>query len=313
VQLERIASLARETCKKYFDDTTSLELINYEFNATFKVQSGGQAFALRLNINSTRTRENAFAEVALVRFLGQHTEIRVPQVRLTLNGEAVTLVKIDGIEHPIPAVMYSWLEGNEVGDEPSESQLTALGAAMAKMHDAAVDFAPPTGSDLPTFDDFFWGTEDFLFSPLSQLSPEVSDQLQTARYAIDDIVLELYQRDGKRVIHADLHGWNLMWQNNILGIFDFDDCGFGLPVQDLATALYYLDTPEQDAALIKGYRSIRDLPEYSEREMKALLLHRRILLLNYLYETSNKEHQALLPEYLPETLRRVEEFLENKF
>ena len=43
--------------------------------------------------------------------------------------------------------------------------------------------------------------------------------------------------------------------------------------------------------------------------MDMLLLQRRIFLLNYLYETTNAEHRSMLPEYLEETLRRVEKFL----
>jgi Ser/Thr protein kinase RdoA (MazF antagonist) len=81
-------------------------------------------------------------------------------------------------------------------------------------------------------------------------------------------------------------------------------------VQDLATSLYYLDTPEQDAALLEGYRSVSSLPEYTERQMQVLLLHRRLILLNYLYETSNPEHRDMLPKYQIETIRRVSELLQ---
>jgi hypothetical protein len=43
--------------------------------------------------------------------------------------------------------------------------------------------------------------------------------------------------------------------------------------------------------------------------MDMLLLQRRIVLLNYLYETSNLEHRSIIPEYQEETLRRIEVFL----
>jgi hypothetical protein len=43
--------------------------------------------------------------------------------------------------------------------------------------------------------------------------------------------------------------------------------------------------------------------------MKALLLHRRLLLLNYLYETKNQEEKELLPAYLEKSLERVSTFL----
>jgi Ser/Thr protein kinase RdoA (MazF antagonist) len=120
---------------------------------------------------------------------------------------------------------------------------------------------------------------------------------------------DLYASSSVHIIHADFHGWNLMWHDDQLFIFDFDDCGFGVEAQDIAVALYYLDTPEQDAALLDGYKSVRPLPSYSENAMKALLLQRRLLLLNYLYETKNPEHKEMLPAYLDKTIERVSTFL----
>ena len=83
----------------------------------------------------------------------------------------------------------------------------------------------------------------------------------------------------------------------------------GVEAQDLAVTLYYLDTPEQDEALLNGYKSVRPLPAYSANAMKALLLQRRLLLLNYLFETKNQEHKEMLPAYLEKSLERVSTFL----
>jgi Ser/Thr protein kinase RdoA (MazF antagonist) len=70
-----------------------------------------------------------------------------------------------------------------------------------------------------------------------------------------------------------------------------------------------LDTPEQDEALLNGYKGVRPLPTYSANAMKALLLQRRLLLLNYLFETKNQEHKEMLPAYLEKSLERVSTFL----
>jgi Ser/Thr protein kinase RdoA (MazF antagonist) len=100
-----------------------------------------------------------------------------------------------------------------------------------------------------------------------------------------------------------------LWDVNSLSVLDFDDSGIGLPAQDLATAIYYLDTPEQDEALREGYSSVAPLPEMTDRDLEVFLMQRRIILLNYLYETSNEEHRAMIPEYLEESLRRMVKFL----
>jgi Ser/Thr protein kinase RdoA (MazF antagonist) len=205
--------------------------------------------------------------------------------------------------------MYSWLEGEEIGDEPTLDQLHTVGRAMALLHENSSNFTLTDGAELPTFNDFFWGTEDYLFSSKSTLIPKDRQLIEQARDLIMMYTDQLYATSVVHIIHADLHGWNLMWHEDQLSIFDFDDCGYGVEAQDIAVALYYLDTPEQDVALLEGYKSIRALPVYSESAMKALLLQRRLLLLNYLYETKNAEHKEMLPAYFEKTIERVSTFL----
>jgi Ser/Thr protein kinase RdoA (MazF antagonist) len=205
--------------------------------------------------------------------------------------------------------MYSWLEGEEIGDEPTSQQLHEVGRAIATLHQESLEFSLSTGNSLPTFDSFFWGTEDFLFSEKSLLSDADRALIQQAHDLIMKFTTELYRNSKVHIIHADMHGWNLMWHEGRLSIFDFDDCGFGIEAQDLAVALYYLDTPEQDEALLNGYKSVRPLPTYSENAMKALLLQRRLLLLNYLFETKNLEHKEMLPAYLAKSIERISTFL----
>jgi Ser/Thr protein kinase RdoA (MazF antagonist) len=205
--------------------------------------------------------------------------------------------------------MYSWLEGEEIGDEPTLDQLHEVGKAIALLHQDSSNFVLSSQLELPTFDDFFWSTEDFLFSEKSKLSPADKSLLQEAHDLIMEFTRDLYKSSPVHIIHADVHGWNLMWHEGKLSIFDFDDCGFGVEAQDIAVALYYLDTPEQDQALLAGYTSVKPLPNYSDNAMKALLLHRRLLLLNYLYETKNQEEKELLPAYLEKSLERASTFL----
>jgi len=308
-QVDAITSLASHMCKKYFSEIESIELVNFDFNATFKVTAFGSQYAFRINVNSSRTLDNVHAEITFVNHLLDNSDIRLPHPVATPNGDFVVSATLDSREIPLNAVMYTWLPGEEVGESPTEIQLFQMGSAMALMHMAASGFTLPTGMQLPRLDDFLWGTEDFLFSLSSELSEYQKDLFAKAKNEILEIVSRLYLRDSQRVIHADLHGWNVMWHDENIAVFDFDDSGWGIPIQDLATALYYLDTEEQNQALLNGYSSVRNLPHYTELELSGLYLQRRLLLLNYLYETSNHEHKELLPEYLEKTVQKAESFL----
>ena len=310
VQTDSLTLFAKEILKKYGINDADVECINFEFNATFSVSTvSGQRYALRLNINSTRVASNIEAETQWVRELARIPSINVPAPIASLDDQFVVSALHDDSGQMIYGVMYSWLEGEEIGDEPTLEQLRTVGQAIALMHENSIDFELRDGAELPTFNDFFWGTEDYLFSSKSRLSASDRSLIENARDRIMQFTDDLYASSPVHVIHADFHGWNLMWNEEQLYIFDFDDCGFGVEAQDIAVALYYLDTPEQDVALLDGYNSIRPLPAYSENAMKALLLQRRLLLLNYLYETKNTEHKEMLPAYLEKTIERVSTFL----
>jgi Ser/Thr protein kinase RdoA (MazF antagonist) len=305
-----LTEFAIELLKNYGIHDAKVSCINFEFNATFSVETdSGSKYALRININSTRTVENMKGEIEWVRHLNRTSGIHTPTPIATLNDQYIISGFHADSEQTLYAVMYSWLEGEELGDEPTLSQLHEVGRAIATLHQESTDFALSADAALPTFNDFFWGTEDYLFSDKSKLSDADRSLIQEAHDHIMKLTNELYSNSPVHIIHADFHGWNLMWHEDRLSIFDFDDCGFGIEAQDLAVVLYYLDTPEQDIALLNGYKSVRPLPQYSDIAMKALLLQRRLFLLNYLFETKNQEHQEMLPAYLEKSLERVTTFL----
>ncbi len=309
-QQRSLTAFASDLLKNYGTHDAKISCINFEFNATFSVETdSGTKYALRININSTRTVENMKGEIEWVRHLNRTSGIHTPAPIATFNDNYIISGFHKDSEQTLHAVMYSWLEGEELGDEPTLEQLHEVGRAIAILHQESHDFSLTSESSLPTFNDFFWGTEDYLFSNKSKLSDTDRALIKEAHDHIMKFTNELYANSPVHIIHADFHGWNLMWNDNRLSIFDFDDCGFGVEAQDLAVVLYYLDTPEQDVAILNGYRSVKPLPQYSDLAMKALLLQRRLLLLNYLFETKNQEHQEMLPAYLEKSLERVKTFL----
>ena len=310
VVIKELEAFSLQILSRYPINVKSAVSINYEYNATLKVEAtDGRLFALRINTNSPRTPENLRAEIAFVRFLAEDGRVKVPHPIENIDGDFYTSILHDASGRMFHCVLYSWILGEELEDEPTDEQLNALGAAMATMHLVAPGFTLPQGSALPTFDDPLWWTEDFLLSEKSVLDAEAKELVTQALSAIKSGVSKFYANATPGLIHADMHGGNVLWHEGSLSVIDFDDCGIGLPIQDFATALYYFDTPEQDAAFKAGYNSIAPIPECSEGEMKMFFLQRRIVLLNYLYETSNLEHKSMIPEYQEETLRRIRNFL----
>ena len=309
-QIKSFELHTRKLLTNYPIEILSVESINFEFNATFKVESvSGEKFALRINVNSHRTLSNALAEIAFIGHLEPMADIKVPTPIATTAGEFVLSIPHEDSNRVLTSVMYSWLEGEELGDEPSAEQLFKLGATMAKMHLVTNDLKLPGEATLPIYKDVLWGEENLLLSKKVDMPGDARESFKGAFALIQRELDALSSQGVPKAIHADLHGWNVMWDEPEIAIFDFDDSGIGFPIQDLATAIYYLDTEEQVLALRSGYESISTIPEHASELMETLLLQRRLILMNYLYGSTNGEYRAMIPDYLEETLRRVEKLI----
>lgn len=306
-QVESLAPVVSAVLEAHGLSGFSFESINHEYNSTFALLgAAGERFALRINVNSNKSLRNLNAEVEWVR---QIKTVRAPKPQMRLDGGFVSQVWHEASGRVLDCVVYSWLDGVEPGDEPTIEQVYAMGVAMARLHEESVGFEFSAEAELPAYNDFYWGAVDYLLGDASELSSQEKSLVQAAKNRIEQVLAELYSQAEPQPIHADLHSWNVMWFEGELAVFDFDDAGIGLPVQDLANALYYLDTPDQEQALLDGYRSVRQLPEYSPDQLGLLKLQRRIMLLNYLYETTNPEHREMIPAYQAETFKRIRNVL----
>jgi len=308
-QIDTMLPLAKEIMDGFDLGECELESINHEFNSTFKVTAAsGEHYALRINVNSQRTLPNLKAEIFWVEQLAHVEGLMVPTPVKNASGEYISKAWHPMLERDLFAVLFTWLEGEELGDEPTEEMMRATGRAVARMHIASRETQLPAGAELATVDDMFWGNTDSI-TPSDQLTAEDKATLAGAIERIESTTKAMYARTTTQLLHADVHPWNVMWHDGDVAVFDFDDCVIGIPAQDIAVTLYYNDTPEQDAAFLAGYQEIAPLPDYTEEEMQILRLQRRIFLLSYILETENPEHRAMLPKYLEKTLQRVHEVL----
>lgn len=304
-----ISEFANSVISSYPIRVRTLECVNFEYNASFKVSTeNGEIFALRININSRRSKANLAAEVQFVQHLHTHSEILAPVPVALISGDFYGSSFHHDSNRELNFVLYEWLEGDVLGDQPSPAQVRALGEIMAKMHIATRDLEFAGEAMLENLRDPLWNQSNNLTGPDSKLTRADQVKVNSVLQQLDSYLAELYSSNSPQPIHADLHGWNVLSSERALSVLDFDDCAIGFPLQDIATTLYYLDTKEQDREFLEGYSSIGELPKYTEHEISLLLLQRRLVLLNYLMETSTPEHQALLPKYLEDSLKRIDSF-----
>lgn len=312
-QVRRLRSTATDALAQFPIEVRRLRLLSHGYNTTFRVDTvDGDRFALRLNTTSRRTPPMIAGEMAWQAAIAADTDIRVPLPHQTRDGGFIAQVDCPHVGRELAAVLYSWLPGPDLGDGVTPDRMRLVGRTMAALHTHAETWRPPAGAALPTFDDPLLGDSDHLTAhPLlttAQREVVIAALAETRlRYA------SLFAGATPIALHADLHQWNMKWHRGTLSVFDFDDSGFGVPLQDLAISAYYVRRVDRalEDALHEGYASVRSTPSGSAAEYEANLASRNLVLLNDVLVADNAELRAEAEHYLPLTVARLRHWLET--
>jgi Ser/Thr protein kinase RdoA (MazF antagonist) len=265
---------ARATLRHWGGAQDVPRLVKTRENIVFDVWlADGRHAALRLHRPGYQTTAAIRSELHLTRALA---EMDVPV--------AVPVPTTDGAllaEGARVASCVGWLDGAPIGaaehpfpGDPGAQAATmhTLGTLVARMHDAADAFAPPPGFERPAWDiDGLVGERPHWGRYWR--NPSLTDAEARTLLAARDrarLLLEAYRADGADygLIHADVLRENVLRTPDGLALIDFDDCGYGFRMLDLATAVSQgVGEPQlglQVAALLAGYARTRPLPDQAE-------------------------------------------------
>ena len=139
-----------------------------------------------------------------------------------------------------------------------------------------------------------WGDWREVFVPAqpaksAQGVPDVLDRADRIIYKkLQDYGIK---RENYGLIHGDLRGANLLIEDDMLKIIDFDDCGFGWYMQDLASSLSFIETeqmiPELIHAWIAGYQKQGTLTREDLDMIPTFIMMRRLQLLAWVHSRAN--------------------------
>ena len=119
------------------------------------------------------------------------------------------------------------------------------------------------------------------------------------------------------LIHADLHLGNALFCRGDVMVIDFDDCGFGYWLYDIAVALWELrdrdDYAQFLAALIEGYTKHRPLPPGGLAHLDDFIATREVAFGLWFAGTAqvNPAFQTDLPQVLANIGRSLDALLVN--
>jgi Ser/Thr protein kinase RdoA (MazF antagonist) len=286
--LDELQVRARQALTAWGLPDQAPELLKYRENAVFKVRlRDGSKAALRLH------RPGYHSEAALRSELLWMDDLRrsgVPVPRPIAARDGVLLVQIDDAGSQF-ADLIGWVEGRQIGESGKPLEQTAeeiariyrlVGRAMAEVHNAADRWAMPPG-----FTRCAWNRAGLLGeNPLWGRFWDCADLPGEDRHFLSALRRDLQDRldDADRLdyglIHADLVRENVLVDGDAIALIDFDDCGYGFRLFDIATALLRNRRDAHyaviKAALLDGYRSRRPLEDGALVHLPLFLLLRSL-------------------------------------
>lgn len=247
--------IALQMLKAYGIEPHRIRLVSSSTNFIYRLGVGTERFILRLAFPGWRSPEDAQAEAAWLAALARDTDIPVPRLLLTRDGEAVARM---GNRH---AVLMTWLPGTLMGKRLTEANLQKTGELFARLHVHAASWTRPPDFPEKRFDRFLSrGETEALFSD-ARLADYIPADLVTVRGMAERVNAHYDALDPAdlRVIHCDLWHDNIKLHRGRLLPFDFEDTILGYRLHDIAMAMLDLaedtDTESYYDRLLPAFRA----------------------------------------------------------
>ena len=249
-------------------DHESVRYFRASANFVFMFKHAEQPYILRFTHASERSAATIQAELA---FLQHLAACGVPVARPihSLSGRMVESIATPlGVFH---AAVFERLLGWQFDiDELTPAQFTRWGSALGTLHQAAAGYV---GTGRPTIHDH-----------LRLVAEQLPDHEDAARHMLTLLERQVTELpSGEQtfgLIHYDFELDNLLWNDQRVGIVDFDDCAGYWFAADIAFALRDLFDDQAaridiaDArlqAFVAGYRELRSLTEDDLRQLPLFL------------------------------------------
>ena len=315
-QFRKLKQLGCAALAKYDLGPADIAPLNYGENATYRVtrHRDGTRFVLRVH-TPRRLQAEIRSELGWLEALYAGGFV-VPRAVTTRGGEPLVTMTALPLPEARHCTLLTWVEGRHAAKCTPEL-LRRIGTQIARLHHHSSRFQPPRGFTRPRWDshslihDPSWSI-GWTRLPPSEREPfrEVAEQFKrlAAKLVVGPQVFGL--------IHGDFTFDNVLLYRRDLRIIDFDDCGFGYFLYDIATLLDRIewreDYPSLRAALIEGYRKECSFSSGHERLLDLFLLVRWTFLgLAFLSAPEYAPGRAYAPRFLKIVVPKMRKYLQN--
>jgi len=327
-RLQPIVQLAQLALSHWGLTGANLDVLKHRENTVFKVTAADdRCFVLRVHRPGNNSDADVHSELTWMRAL-RNDGIATPAVIPAENGDLFVHVG-EGSESR-QCDLLEWLPGtlfNDLGrvekgmrDEFCD-RYRQLGKLAARVHIQSENWQRPAGFERRSWDvDGLLGDQPIMgpFLEHPALSKGQRREIIKARLVLTEFLKKFGKtRENYGLIHADFLPENILVHDGMLTLIDFDDCGFGWYLFEMATSLFpQINQPFFDdlvAAYTQGYRSERDLSDADLELLPAFLMIRGFTYLGWLHARGQdvKYADRMAEEIIDGLLRFIPELMQE--
>ena len=287
-------------------------------NATYKVIASNRSqYVLRLHRPNYHSLIIIQSELAWLLAL-QQDNIHAPIPIKGKNYDYVQSFKFG--DNDVYAVLFHWINGEEpaAADSDLSASFKRLGYMNAKLHEHTKGWIQPSSFVRPIWshenmlgEDGYWGDWKNGYLLDNQHYPLIKETIEIIKSK-----LAVYGQNHTNfgLIHADLRLANLLVDQNCTSVIDFDDCGFGWFLHDLASALsFHEHLPEAKLWVnewLEGYHQVASLTQKDLDMIDTFIIQRRLQLLAWTGSHSyTQTTQDLGADWVDETIKMCKDFV----
>lgn len=322
-QLEHVRQLATDALHLWpVPAGAKLRLLNVSENTTYLVEKDEYKSILRVHRTAYHTRRGIEQELAWSKALYDDGMVLTPPPIPGVNGSLVQQAQSTHLSEPRFMVLFEFAGGRQ----PDESEdlvapFERLGAIAARTHVHSQQWQKPEPMERLSWD------VDAILGPQANWgnwrdAPNVTPEIREILDRVESLIAARLNAFGKGddrygLIHADMRLANLLIDGETTCLIDFDDCGLGWFLYDLATGLSFIEDHPQAPALcdawLRGYQTVRPLSNLEKREVDTFIMLRRMALLAWIgSHMQAPEPKALAPHFAMGTAKLGQAYL-SKF
>ena len=210
------------------------------------------------------------SELTWLAALSQEADLPVPAPVRTPDGKLLTIIITPDLPNGRVVSLTRWVDGRRYRKGLTPKHLTAMGQAVAQLHNFSTGWQPPAEFTRPVWD---WDSQlggSMFRHPMEKVVQSIPAKYQEPFQVISREAKRIMDEFGKGkdaygLIHSDLYPENVLFKAGKALPIDFEDCGFGYWMWDISIALctwaWGNDWELMRDAFWKGYSQVRTLPK----------------------------------------------------